>query len=83
MVNSLEEFTQSAEAVEDEVLTRLGRDAIKDAVSILGKNYKNVIILRYFHDLSYRDIAKQLKLNDSTVKTRLNRAKGKLYNLLS
>jgi len=83
IVNTIEELPGKADAVEDVVLQKLDKSEIKEAISGLDHNYKNVILLRYYHDLSYKDIARQLNLNDNTVKTRLKRAKGKLYHLLS
>ena len=44
----------------------------------LNYNERIVIILFYIEDYSIKDIAKILKTNENTIKTRLRRAKGKI-----
>ena len=39
-------------------------------------------ILFYFEDMKYKDIAKLLNIKEGTVKSRLSRAKEKLYHML-
>jgi RNA polymerase sigma factor (sigma-70 family) len=51
---------------------------IKTAVDKLPEQYKTVIIMRYFDDFSYKEIAEILKIPLNTVKTNLKRAKTKL-----
>ncbi len=48
----------------------------------LSKKERTVIHLFYYEDLSVKDIAKMLKMNESAVKTRLNRARNKLKQRL-
>jgi len=83
LVDTIDDYTGEALNPEEEVLHKIVRDDIKEAILGLDHDYKNVIVLRYFHDLSYKAIARQLCLNDNTVKTRLRRAKGRLYSHLS
>ncbi|MBS3679041.1 sigma-70 family RNA polymerase sigma factor [Ornithinibacillus massiliensis] len=45
--------------------------------------YREVIILFYFKDLSTKEIAKVLAMNEATVRTRLNRGRIKLKECLS
>ena len=52
------------------------------AVMQLSKKERAVIHLFYYEDLSVKDIAKMLKMNESAVKTRLNRARNKLKQRL-
>ena len=52
------------------------------AVMLLPKKERTVIHLFYYEDLSVRDIAKMLKMSESAVKTRLNRARNKLKQRL-
>lgn len=52
-------------------------DLIK-AVMSLPKNQRTVIHLFYFEDLQINEIAKLLNIKESTVKTRLSRARQKL-----
>ena len=52
------------------------------AVSLLDQEFRTVVILFYYEDLSIKDIAKVLGLPEGTVKSRLARAKQKLKVLL-
>lgn len=81
-MDAIEQLGQNAYTVEEEVIARMERDVVKEAIGELDAHYKHVIILRYYYDLSYKDIAEKLNISSGTVKTRINRAKGKLYHLL-
>ena len=48
----------------------------------LSPDYRTVIHLFYYEDLKIEQIAEVLKINKSTVKTRLFRARDKLKNML-
>lgn len=52
------------------------------SVMSLPKKERTVIHLFYYEDMSIKDIAKMLKINESAVKTRLYRARIKLKELL-
>lgn len=58
-------------------------DALDDALSRLRWKYRNIIELRSVQDLSYKQISEQLGLNESQVKSRLNKAREKLKELLT
>ena len=47
-----------------------------DIVYSLPHKYKEVIVLKYYEDLSIKDISKSLKISDSAVKKRLERARN-------
>ncbi len=53
-----------------------------NAVMKLSKKERTVIHLFYYEDLSIKDIAKMLKIKESAVKTRLNRARANLKEQL-
>lgn len=55
---------------------------IKQHISCLPEKQRMVIILRYFEDLSYEEIAELLKIPLGTVKTDLYRAKNALKSRL-
>ncbi|MBN8222162.1 MAG: RNA polymerase sigma factor [Spirochaetes bacterium] len=55
---------------------------LMDAVNELGQNYKPLILMRYFEDMSYEDIAGALEINLGTVKSRMNQAKALLREKL-
>lgn len=55
---------------------------LRKIVQGLKPNYKAIIELHYFKELSCEEIARQLHLPESTVKVRLFRARELLYNIL-
>ena len=52
------------------------------AINSLEEELKITTLLFYFEDMKYLDIAKTLRIREGTVKSRLSRAKQKLYNIL-
>jgi RNA polymerase sigma-70 factor (ECF subfamily) len=64
---------------------RLARDLsnhIQEAVMELPLDYRLVIVLRYFNDLSYKEIAFVTDSQEKTVKSRLYTARKRLAELL-
>ncbi|WP_243249635.1 RNA polymerase sigma factor [Clostridium sp. D46t1_190503_E9] len=53
-----------------------------NAISTLSKELRIPTILFYFDDLSYKEISKILSIPEGTVKSRVFRAKEKLYEIL-
>jgi RNA polymerase sigma-70 factor (ECF subfamily) len=47
----------------------------------LPLSYRTPVILRYWYDMSYREIAETMDVTESTIKTRLHRARAKLAQL--
>lgn len=58
------------------------RDAVQRALMKLPDNYRQVTVLRYWHDMSYDEIAQATGLTESTIKTRLFRARNMLASAL-
>ena len=58
-------------AVEDEQLS----DVIQAGLMSLQDDYRTVVVLRHFSELSYRDISKILHIPEKTVKSRLYSAR--------
>lgn len=54
---------------------------LHECIQKLDEKYKIPLILFYFHDKSYDEIALILKIKLSVVKTRIHRGKGKLKEL--
>jgi RNA polymerase sigma-70 factor (ECF subfamily) len=52
--------------------------AVKQLLDVLSPANRTAVILRYWYDMSYREIAETLGVNESTIKTRLHRARAKL-----
>jgi RNA polymerase sigma-70 factor, ECF subfamily len=65
------------------LLTSLDQDQVRQAVSRLPVESREVILLREFEDLSYQEIAGVLKCPIGTVMSRLGRARSELRALLS
>ena len=56
--------------------------SLYDAINSLEEDLRMTTILFYFEDMKYKDIAKTLNVKEGTVKSRLSRAKEKLYSIL-
>lgn len=59
------------------------RQAVRDAMAQLSPEYRQIVVLRFLQELSYEEIGAVLKLPPGTVKSRLNRAKAQLKDILS
>lgn len=60
--------------VDDEVLERLEHEAILDGISRLRAEYQQVLTLRYYQGLGYREIAELTGIPAGTVATWIHRA---------
>jgi RNA polymerase sigma-70 factor (ECF subfamily) len=58
------------------------REVVQRALEQLPENYRLVTVLRYWQDLSYQEIAEITGLTESTIKTRLHRARHMLAERL-
>jgi RNA polymerase sigma-70 factor, ECF subfamily len=79
---SLEDTEDLSEALPD-VLPDIDPEQLQLALNELPEVFRNVIVLYYFDDFSYRDIAEQMDLPIGTVMSRLARAKGYLKTKLA
>ncbi len=71
MLNPEEKFIKSQKA-----------EAVRQIVETLKPRYQNLIMLRYFEEKSYNEIAEELNLPLGTVKAQLFRARDFLYHIL-
>lgn len=55
---------------------------LTEAFNHLSPTYKTIILLRYYHDLSIKEIARIMDYPEGTVKSHLNRAKKELRPIL-
>lgn len=67
---------------EEQALTLERSEDIQKAINILSKNYKAVVVMRDIDGFSYEEIAKTLDISVGTVKSRINRGRQKLKELL-
>ncbi len=54
------------------------RQRLEQALDTLPENYRVVLAMFYYEELSYKEIAEQLEIKIGTVMSRLARAKSKL-----
>jgi RNA polymerase sigma factor (sigma-70 family) len=59
---------------EDIVVSKLEYDRLLKAMGKLDTKHRSVLVLRYFNDLSYQEIAEALEIPLGTVKSRLNQS---------
>ncbi len=79
MTREVADWSQSPQVVlEDQEL----RQRIYDAINSLPPDYKEVVVLREFQNLSYNEIVEATGLSLENVKTRLSRARGMLRRKL-
>ena len=67
----------------DRLAAGQSREAVLSAVRRLKPEHRSVIVLRYFADLPYEDIAEALELDSKTVKSRLYTARQVLKDQLA
>lgn len=67
---------------DDYANARIEEYYIQKALAMLDDKFREIIILRDIQDLDYEEIAKIMGLPIGTVKSRINRAREKLKNLL-
>ena len=72
----------TAEAIEDEIMNAEKRRNIQNALLQISIDFRTIIILRDIQELSYEDISKIIEVPVGTVKSRINRGREKLYQLL-
>lgn len=85
---SIDEFNDDQERVwefksdnlnpEENSIKNQEKKALKNVVENLPEKYRNLVILRYFEELSYEEIAIELDIPLGTVKARLFRARDLL-----
>jgi len=78
----LEQLTGTSTGADHRVLQKEERGEITNAVLKLPVKYREVLLLYYYEDLQVKEVAEFLQVPVSTVKTRLQRAREKLKQLL-
>ncbi|GAA0181622.1 sigma-70 family RNA polymerase sigma factor [Clostridium sediminicola] len=77
---TLNKFATETLTVEHLLNKELGK-YIGDTLDLLKPSYKNLLLLKYYMDLSYKEISKLLGLKESQIKTYLYRARNKFKKL--
>ena len=68
---------------EQVVVREQDASAVQKLLEALPPNYRTPVVLRYWYDMSYREIAETMGVTESTIKTRLHRARAKLAHYAS
>jgi len=58
------------------------KEMVKQAMDMLSAEHRQVLILRDLMDLTYKDIARTLNVNEGTIKSRINRARDALKHII-
>jgi RNA polymerase sigma-70 factor (ECF subfamily) len=64
------------------VATNQTKQEILEAIEQLSENHQQILLLRYFQDLSYNEMAQVLQIKLGTVMSRLSRARNQLGVIL-
>lgn len=67
---------------EDEALRLISYEAVRSALPLLPIEQRSALILRYYHDLSYEEIARVLACPIGTVRSRIHNGLARLRRLL-
>jgi len=62
---------------EDHILNEEYQTYVNKALNLLKPSYRNLLVLKYFMDLSYKDISKLLDFSEDKVKTYMYRSRNK------
>jgi len=76
------EIPSSSEDPGREYDSRFSESDIQNAMKKLGEQFRTVIILRDIQELSYEEISKIVDVPEGTVKSRINRGRQKLIQIL-
>ena len=60
------------------VVSEQDASAVQQLLSTLPPSYRTPVVLRYWYDMSYKEIAETMRVTESAIKTRLHRARAKL-----
>jgi len=71
-------WLSSGSRPEEVVIRSQERDEVHRLLDQLPPHYRAAVILRYWHDLSYQEIAEAMEITESAVKSTLYRARQKL-----
>jgi RNA polymerase sigma-70 factor (ECF subfamily) len=74
----LEQAASEWNQPEESVVQQEKRDEVRQMLDHLSPEYRAAVVLRYWYELSYREIAEVMGITESAVKSRLYRAREKL-----
>ncbi len=78
IVDSLDWLWSDTAQPEQTAIDGEDRAEVRRLLHLLPAKYRLVLVLRYWHDMSYQEIAQITKMTEAAVKTRLHRAREML-----
>jgi RNA polymerase sigma-70 factor (ECF subfamily) len=78
-----DEHASAARSAIDELLVEEERDAVRAAIARLPERYRAPVELRYYGDMSYSEIARELGLTRANAKTLVFRARKEIEKIYS
>ena len=82
-IEALEWLGADVDQPEQAVVDGEDRDEVRRLLHVLPAKYRLVLVLRYWYDMSYDEIAKTTAMSEAAVKTRLHRAREMLSEHVS
>ncbi|MFN3188419.1 MAG: RNA polymerase sigma factor [Candidatus Paceibacteria bacterium] len=76
-------FLPAREKADTNTLADDDKNMISESLSTLSPKLREVLVLHYFEDLSYKEIADVLQIPVTTVGVRITRARNKLQQVLN
>ena len=67
---------------EVDILKKESRQKVAEAINQLPQKLKEIIVLREYADLNYKEIGDQLGITEGNVKVRVFRARAQLLKLI-
>ncbi len=72
-----------APGTEEQVVAKDERQRLREAITLLQEDQREALILTQLEKVSYEEAAQALGISEGTVKSRVNRAKARLKEILS
>jgi RNA polymerase sigma-70 factor (ECF subfamily) len=71
-------LTSDAPRPDQAVGRKQRREQVRQSIGVLPPDYRAAIVLRYWYNMSYREIAGVMDTTESAIKSRLHRARRML-----
>ncbi len=83
-IEDYDNLNLKSDNLENEIIEKIDNqeklNKVKYALNKINQHHKEIIILRYYENMSYIEIADKLNISVGTVKSRLNRSKKEINN---
>jgi RNA polymerase sigma factor (sigma-70 family) len=80
-VSKITELSEEELNPEEEIINNQNKIALKNIIKKLPPDYRNILIMRYFEEMTYNEISDKLELPIGTVKARLFRSRELLLTI--